>query len=395
MKNLWIQFFYGYVRMRIEGPYAERFLNRCIEHEITIWHIKRIAPERIICYITLADVQRVKPLLKMTNCKVTFIERKGLPFWLKRMKKRLGFSLGIVSFIAILLLLSNIVWNVEIEGASPKVEYELRQAIEEIGIKRGKLLFQLPSVENIQKQVSDKIADATWIGVKLNGTTYEFEVVEQTLPEKEQLLNPRHLVAKKKAVIFDLFVEKGQPMVRPNDFVNKGDLLVSGFIGREDSTQVVAAKGQVYGEIWYKSYVSVPLKNLFETLTGERKKTHYLSVFEFDIPIWGLGKHTFTQFEQVEKTYPIQIFNFTLPIEYKNVEWLEKQEITRDYSKEDAIHIAKEMAKEELRKKIPKDATIKGEKVLHESVDNGKVELNIHFQVIEDIAIEQSIIQGD
>lgn len=395
MKNLWIQFFYGYVKMSIDGPYAERFLNRCIEHEITIWHIKRITKERMICYITLEDAKKIRPLLKMTSCKVSFIERKGLPFLLKKMKKRLGFTLGITSFIVILLLLSNIVWDVKIEGASPKVEYDLRQALDELGIKRGKFIYQLPNVEQIQKLVTERVEDATWIGVTLNGTTFEFEVVEQTLPEKEKLASPRHLVAKKKAIIYDLFVEKGQPMVRPNEFVNKGDLLVSGIIGREDAPQIVPAKGKVYGEIWYKSSVSIPLSNIFETLTGERKKSHYISIFQYDIPIWGFSKHTFERFEKVENDYPIRILKWTIPIQYKNVEWLEKQEITREYNKEDALKIAKEMAKEELRKKIPNDAIIKGEKVLHESVDNGKVELNIHYQVIEDIALEQPISQGD
>ncbi|MDQ7864118.1 hypothetical protein RCO48_32715 [Peribacillus frigoritolerans] len=34
-------------------------------------------------------------------------------------------------------------------------------------------------------------------------------------------------------------------------------------------------------------------------------------------------------------------------------------------------------------------------KILHESMENGKVKLSIHYQVIEDIAIGQPIIQGD
>jgi similar to stage IV sporulation protein len=35
------------------------------------------------------------------------------------------------------------------------------------------------------------------------------------------------------------------------------------------------------------------------------------------------------------------------------------------------------------------------EKILHESMENGKVKLSIHYQVIEDIAIGQPIIHGD
>ncbi|UTW69945.1 hypothetical protein KHA80_03655 [Anaerobacillus sp. HL2] len=36
---------------------------------------------------------------------------------------------------------------------------------------------------------------------------------------------------------------------------------------------------------------------------------------------------------------------------------------------------------------------IKGEKVLHQTMENGKVELMIHYQVIEEISQIQPIIQ--
>ncbi|MER2140433.1 MAG: stage IV sporulation protein, partial [Priestia megaterium] len=44
---------------------------------------------------------------------------------------------------------------------------------------------------------------------------------------------------------------------------------------------------------------------------------------------------------------------------------------------------------------LGEDAKIKGEKVLHQEQDNGKVRLSIHYQVIENIANTQPIIQGD
>ncbi len=76
------------------------------------------------------------------------------------------------------------VWNIDVEGASPQVEHELRQIVHEMGVKRGAFFFQLPNVERIQRDVTERIAGATWVGVRQKGTTYEFEVVEQKLPEE-------------------------------------------------------------------------------------------------------------------------------------------------------------------------------------------------------------------
>jgi similar to stage IV sporulation protein len=57
--------------------------------------------------------------------------------------------------------------------------------------------------------------------------------------------------------------------------------------------------------------------------------------------------------------------------------------------------MAKNLAREDIKRHISEEAIIKGEKILHETYQNGNVNLTIHFQVIEDIAKPQPIIQGD
>lgn len=386
----------GYVRVRINGPYPERFLNRCMEEEISIWHIKRISEDEIVCYMDVEDAKRVRPLLRMTRCKITFTQRWGGPFLLRRMISRSGFVSGILLFLTVMAVMSNMVWNIEVKGASPKVEHELRQVITEMGIKRGAFQFSLPSVEYIQRDVSELVSGATWIGVRQKGTTYEFEVVEQKLPEEAERYSPRHLISTKEAIIHSVFVEHGQALVRPNDFVRKGDMLVSGYIGKEDTEQeLVPAKATILGEIWYKSEVSIPLESVTSTLTGEKITKHYLSFAGLDIPIWGFGKNKYQSFEEVDHKQPIKFFKWSLPIQYRKLDLMESSVHDRIYTKEEAINEAKKRAKVDLTKHIPEDAEIIGEKVLHETVENGKVNLRIHYQVIEDITSEQPIIQGD
>ncbi len=395
MKNSWTNTFSGFTRIKVVGKYTELFLNRCIHEEISIWHIRRVGDEAIVCYVSLEDVKRIRPIVKETKVKVYFIERKGVPFLIRKMISRGGFVAGIVSFVALLFILSNMVWNISIEGASPKIEHELSQAVNELGIKRGKFHFLLPSVEDIQMKVTERIDEATWIGVTLNGTTFHFNVVEQTFPEKQEPVSPRHLISKKKAIIYDIFVEQGQAKVIPNDFVDKGETLISGFIGKEGKMEIAPAKGKVLGEIWYKSNVSIPLITEFSTLTGEKKTKHSLSIFDINFPIFGFGNPEFTEYETNEYRNRLNFLKWSLPIEYHRKVLLEKETLVREYSEEEAVDTAILMAREELMKKLDEDAVIKGEKVLHETNENGKVTLMIHYQVIEDIAKSQPIIQGD
>ena len=79
-----------------------------------------------------------------------------------------------------------------------------------------------------------------WCGVE--GTTYHLQVVEKNEPEKPEYFSPQHLVAKKKAVIVDMFVEEGQAVVDLYDHVEEGQLLVSGLIGKEGQTCTSSSK---------------------------------------------------------------------------------------------------------------------------------------------------------
>ena len=69
-------------------------------------------------------------------------------------------------------------------------------------------------------------------------------------------------LARRKALIYDMRVEQGKPVVQVNDMVKKGQMLVSGVYGAEEgsgSYRIVGAKVKVWGEFWYDSQIVVPL----------------------------------------------------------------------------------------------------------------------------------------
>ncbi|WP_413380133.1 sporulation protein YqfD [Alkalihalobacillus sp. 1P02AB] len=395
MKNFFLKRIQGYVRVYIDAPFPEHFLNRCLEEGIDVWKIKKVGDERLSFFMDLEDVHRIRPLVKKTEAKVHFSTRYGFPFFYQKMLKRSGFVLGIFLCLIMLFIGSNMVWGIEVKGASPQVETQLVKLVNDIGIKRGKFQFHLPSEEDIQTYVTEQLDGATWVGVKKKGTTYQFEVVEQTLPERAELLDPRHLVSKKKAIIHDIFVEHGQALVKPNDFVQKGDILISGYIGQEGKQELVPAVGVVRGEVWYRAEVEKSIESLFTTLTGEQKDKHYLQLFDWDLPIWGFGKPEFSDFETFEDITPFHFLKWELPVSYKKQTLYETSPFERSYTDEEAIEKAIQFAHDEMNKQFSDDTEIIEEKVLHETIENGKVILKIHYKVVEDIMKEQPIIQGD
>jgi len=395
MKNQWVSNLTGMVQVKVMGLGPERFLNECMRKGIPLKNVKKSGTNSITFTIELKDYKRIKNIPRKKEYKVYFIGRIGLPFEIRRAWKYFGFVLGIVGFLAVLFLLSNMVWRIDVKGASPEIEYKLRKELNELGVKTGASQFTLPTLQSIQKKLQDDNPLITWIGVQLNGTTFHFEVVEKHLPKPEQALRPRHIIAKEEAVISSMFVEKGKPLVTANDYVHKGQVLVSGIIGTEDHPQIVSAVGKVIGEVWREELVSIPLNTSFTVLTGEKKNRYYIGTSQHKIKFWGFDKNKFTSFEKERNAYQFKFLKWKLPLFFTKESIFESEEIVRTYSKEEAVEVGKQTGRSDLMKKLSDDAKILQEKVLHESLDNGKVNLRIYYKVLEDITKTKTIVQGD
>ncbi|MFB6465766.1 sporulation protein YqfD [Cytobacillus sp. Hz8] len=395
MKNQWILFFSGIVAVKVSGNGIERLINKCIRSGIYIWNVKRHGTHAVTLKIGLQDVHKLRHAARDSDCKIEFLRRSGVPFLLKRLMKNGGFLAGAILFLFIIFILSNMVWGIEIKGANPATEYKIRKELDKMGVKVGQLQFFINNVEGIQSELTNQIDEITWVGVELKGTTYSLKVVEKNEPKKPKQVDRQNLVAKKKAVIVDMFVEEGQPMVEVNQHVKKGQLLVSGVIGKEGETKEVPAKGKVYGETWYKTEVELPLETTFQVFNGKEKRKHYLKLGKWQVPIWGFGKLEFNQYETEVNEKKVRFLKWQIPISYTEKTFREREKVERSYSKKEAVNIAKEMARKDIKSHLSEDAIIKGENVLQQSFENGKVKLSIHFQIIENIAVGQPIIQGD
>jgi similar to stage IV sporulation protein len=227
--------------------------------------------------------------------------------------------------------------------------------------------------------------------VELKGTTFHLQVVEKNEPQKPKQLSPRNLIAKKKAIIVNMYIENGQKVVDINDHVEPGQLLVSGAFGQEDNPELVAAKGEVWGETWYKSHVELPLVTNFKVFSGKEKVKHFILLGNYELPVWGIGKPEFSNYETEENVHKIHFLKWELPISYLNKTLREREEVQRTYSNKDAQKIAIELAKKQIKGRLDEDAIMKDEKILHKAIKNGKVILDIHFKVIENIAVGQPI----
>ncbi|WP_185819794.1 sporulation protein YqfD [Salibacterium salarium] len=382
------------IQVKVTGQNVENIINHCLASGIILSHMSK-EKDAIVFYTAYSNINQIEETVRYNEGEMEVLEKSTYERYYGFIKKRSAFFFGIGLFMIIIILMSQMIWKIEIEGADPPLEYEMENYLDKLGIKVGSFQFLLPDLETMQTQLLEEMDEVTWIGVNKTGTTFHFEVVEQSLPEKEEAKPPHHIVAEKTAVIDSIFAEKGQPMVQQNDLVHKDDVLISGFIGEGEYTRAVAAEGEVRGEVWYKVTVELPEKLMLETLTGDSKNQYSLQLFGFQIPIW--GKDAGEQFENAvvtEDTYDAKVWRWNLPASLDIKNYQESKTIN-NVSKKNIVEKSKEAAENKLKNHISQDAEIKDEKILHEDSQNGKVKLVVHYQVIEDIKSEAPIIQGE
>lgn len=388
-------FFSGYIKIKVTGKFPEFFFNRCAEKGIQVWDVKKVGEDVCVGNIKLQHLSEVRRIRKETNYKLAFEKGMGLPFLFKRFLTKKPLIIGLMASLLILFLLSNMVWGVKVDGVTPELEHKIEKRLESYGVKVGAWKFKLATPGQIQQKLMQDIPDLLWIGVKEKGTNYVLQGVEKAVVEEQDNPGPQHLIAAKNGVIVDMFVSEGNPQVKINSFVNEGDILVSGLIGPEDNQKPVSAEGSVIAETWYKSAVTVPLNANYKVLTGNSKKTYGLLLGNFEIPMWGIKKPEYKSIHIDKHISPLYFLKWKLPIGIVNKTLSEEETIKETRTEKEAVLKGKSQARKNLSSKLPNEAIIKDEKILHQGQENGKVKLVLYYKVEENIVKTQPIIQGD
>ncbi|MBY7143348.1 sporulation protein YqfD [Virgibacillus sp. NKC19-3] len=400
----------GYVTILIKGDRPELFFQKCMRQGILVWNIKKTADDACIGSVRLHDVKELKTIKRKTNHKLTFIDKKGCPFLIKRFTKKRQLMLGLVISVMLIIFLSNIIWEVQITGVPTEVEEKISKQLDEYGVHSGAWIFTLDEPTAIQDQLIKDVPELLWVGVEQKGTTFYLEGVEKSVVEEKESTGPQHLVATKKGVIKNMYVSEGLPRVAVNDYVEPGDVLVSGIIneenedseeGEEDKERqldLVAADGDITATTWYEVSVNVPLGGDYEMLSGNQEKKYYISLGNLRFPIWGLGNPDYEDIHRETNETPIHFLKWQLPVTFIDTTLSEKLYHSVERTKEEAINTGIMQAKNELQLQLGPESQIISEKVLHETTERGKVKLNLYISVEENIAKAEPIeplSQGD
>lgn len=390
--KIFFSYILGYLRISIEGYYIERFINICKKRNITIWNLKRNKNTMLFFNVRIKEFKEVCKIVKQLNCKLKIRSKKGLPFLMYKYKKRKAFAILLIIVVFIIGLSSMYVWNVDIIEENNQELPNIRQDIEEAGIKLGTLKSKINSKEIINK-IRLKRNDVAWMGIEKKGTNIIVKLVKAD--QKPEIVDTNeycNIVSDKTGVITKINAQNGTANVKVGDTINKGDILINGWMeGKYTGIRYVHAKGEIEAKVWYTKNKKIPYILTQTRETGNQENKYSLKINNFEINF--LKKYSkFEIYDTIETDSKFRIFSdFYLPISVVKTTFKEKENYTQKYTLEEAKTLGIEELQEELKKEIKDEKKIVNKNINTYEKEDG-VEIYVTYEVLENIGTNEKIV---
>ncbi len=364
----------GQVTIEINALMPEKILNAFWNNQIYTCNIVKVNLTTVRVTIYYRDYKDAEILIKKYKGKVKIVKTSGMIVLFMKMRRKLSLVIGMGLFFAVIYILSNYIWAIDIETQRNLSPFEVRQQLSSIGIKPGLSKSQV-NVYEIEKKMEDLNSQIMWIRVRIEGSTLKLVIKEKVNPPSTEKILYNQVVAKMDGEVKRVYTNSGNPAVVPGDIVKKGDDLILPIQGREGFEMEVKPSGTVIANTFYDKFMEIQISGEKLERTGNKNSDIYLNFFGKKVYL----KKAINQFESYDKIEEKDGF-------VNKITYFEKKGINVNLDKESTVKEATEKLEGSLRKTLSNDAKIIDKKTTEEDIEGGKILINVKFTVEQDIA---------
>ena len=280
-----LRLIFGFVEFEAKGGFPERFLNLCTVNGITLWQVQNDGVKVKAC-TPIKAYKNIKKSARNSGMKIKIIRKRGLPFFIKNNRARVGVLVGLLFVICSLALSTCMLWNIEVTGNTKIKSEVLMESLNNNGVRIGVFKSKLDTIA-IENKLLDEYKDLSWVSINIFGTKAVLEVKENSeKPEMADDITPMNIVAKKDGQIVLVEGHKGANAVKEGDVVLKGDLLISGVtINADGSEKTIHATGKVFAKTLTNVYGECEAEKKENVLKSSGNK-YYLYALGGEIPLF-------------------------------------------------------------------------------------------------------------
>ena len=372
----------NYFWIEIKGKNVKRLLTKIFKLKINISSIK-YEKNRVLLKVSYEDYKKIKQI--KTTYQINIIKTCGKKKLLEDLTK---YKVSITTFVIsvfFVIFLSNFILFINIETDNTKMRNLIRDELKNNNLTIFSLKKDYSNLQEITSNIKNNNLDKIeWIELDQKGVSLNAKVIERVTNQKTNETGYKDIVAEKNGYIRAIYSRQGQVLKNIDDYVKKGEVIISGNIFRNDKPVAkVKASGKVYAEVWYivKINKSLNYNKIKEEGKGYLKLT--LNVNNHEITFLKIPKkvivedknilfdnNQFKIYSKKEKTYKVEKSKYT------------EREITK---------ILETRAKNEIIKGLEKDEYIILQKTLKKYNNVGKMYIEVFFKTYEDISLEKNI----
>ena len=262
------------VLIRIEGFRLNRVVTQAMKAGIQLKQIRMVSETEMVCWISAGDLKLLRSLANSLY-RITVLESCGPIPRTQAFIRKPGLVIGCLLAIVMVIFQGFFVETIQINGYKAIPEQALLECLETQGIVKGAFRPDIDWNE-AEQEIYRIFPQVTWVQlvysgrmVILNIAETDHEIYGVDVPSKppsdsEDL--PQHytsLVASHSGYIETIYPYYGQAVVEAGDYVEEGQVLISGCVpieptsfaevGEEQRTEYfVNAKGEVQAAVPYK-----------------------------------------------------------------------------------------------------------------------------------------------
>ena len=278
------------------------------------------------------------------------------------------------------MFLSHIITDIEIVHTDKDLRDMIQKELTNYGMTVSSFKKSFSELNQIKEEILEKHRDQIeWLEIENVGTKYIIRVEERKKEKPKNVDGLRNIVASKNAVLKVIDAKNGEVLKRKNDYVKKGEVVISGELKVYDEIKNrTSADGKIYGEVWYKTTVEYPLTYQESYLTGKKKNLYGI---QFLNSFYSL----FSPYKNQKERSKVLWKDSILPISFLKKEAQELKVVHELYTEEEAILKAMECGKKEMEQKLKEGEKILSQKNLKVTLKESKIEVEMFFTVLEDI----------
>ena len=381
MKNSLIYKLKSKVEVELLGKNLERFIIRINKSKINIYNIKKVNNEKYIIIIQYNDFEKLLNINTIYEIKI--VKYLGIKNNNIKLIKNIHMIIILIVCIILLFTLSNIIFKVEIITNDNDMKNKLSSTLKYYDIKPYSFRKKYKYLKSIKEKILDEYSDSIeWIEIDRRGTKYVIRYEPRIIKNKKISSGYRHVVAKKNAIIRNIFSSNGQIMKDKNNYVKKGDIIISGYISLGDKIKkTVSADGIVYGEVWYETKVVYPFNYYEQKKTGNVKNIYSIKLLNNEFELFN-----FSPFNDKIEIDKVIIRNNILPFSILKKHQEEIKITTGMNTKEELEIKAIKLAYSKMKNNLNHGEYIINYKVIESKIIDKGIEMKIFFSVCENIS---------